>query len=131
MSTEGKGNPVWMANMSHWLDEIVGEYEQTALPNPHQGKPIFIEDVHHPDYHLNKLLKNAHVLPAWIELQHQIRDQIGDLLSRLEKLPPGEAEREVERLNLLVKKYNLSCPAAAQKAPLYLDILEKQYQHWL
>lgn len=104
---------------------------------PGQGKPLPDEVLFTPAYQrfANRALKEAKVLPEWMELEREIRTEVGridEVRSRLlkaicmarddasrahlaERLRKLQRER-MSLINNLVLKYNLHVPAPVQKS---------------
>ncbi len=68
--------------MGNWLDEIYNDFgKRGGFENlPGKGKSIEIKS----DDPLTSVLHNANVLPPWLELQHEIRDSMFALMTRLD-----------------------------------------------
>ncbi|WP_193726759.1 DnaJ family domain-containing protein [Paenibacillus guangzhouensis] len=76
---------------------------------------------------LHAVLKNAHVLPAWLELQHEIRDEIGRLLARQAVQEP----EQIDALNQKIDKYNRLVPSSLfQKRRVSAAMLQEHYEQW-
>lgn len=115
-----------------WMDDVIQEDLKKEEIGHLLGKPINLNEPQDLEYQFNKTLKNANFLPPWIELQHEIRDQIGKLLAKMESLSDGEIEEEIKEINLKIRKYNQSCPATTlQKSPIFRDSIAQQYQKWV
>lgn len=120
----------WNAGLSQndWVGEIYqDQLKKGAFDNlPGKGKPISIPsggDL------TNHILKNANYLPAWLELQHEIRDQLHRLLSSAK---PDVMEQELLAINEKIKKYNTMVPSTMlQKQKITQDNLQQQYELWV
>jgi len=70
-----------------------------------------------------KVLRNANVLPEWVEGENRMRAQIDAFRLRLRE-SPGEGlsklEAEAELINEQIRRYNLRCPPKLQKH--FLDV---------
>jgi hypothetical protein len=92
-----------------------------------KGKPI---EVPSGDI-TNSILKNANVLPDWLAMQHDIRDQLHHLLSD-SFLSEERVERELEEINDKIKKYNNLVPnVVLQKTTVNKEDIRRQYQQWV
>lgn len=116
--------------MNSWLDEAYSDCEKSGgfecLEG--KGKPVVIPD----GDALNSILKNASYLPSWLELQHEIRDDIRALLNKVEgvQLPPI-AKADLEAINKKIARYNASVPTPIlQKGKLHFDSVREQAQKW-
>ncbi|KMJ55615.1 hypothetical protein AB685_26310 [Bacillus sp. LL01] len=109
-----------------WFDDVYKEYEKKAQddPLPGKGKPLpqssLTGDV------LDRTIRNANYLPPWIKLQHEIRDELNQLL----KGKPSAYEENIELINNKIRKFNLSCPPSFQKRLITSANLPKQLKQW-
>ncbi|TCP58985.1 uncharacterized protein DUF1992 [Tumebacillus sp. BK434] len=120
--------------VSSWLDEAFKDFEKGGglQDNPHKGKRLAVDDAHQSEnYALNSILKNANVLPPWLELQHKIRDEIKKVLDALDSGKQVELETAVFPINEMIKKYNLSCPFPMQKTRIFPEKIRTQYEKWV
>lgn len=122
----------WNTNVSqsHWLDEMYKEQQKKGAFDhlPGKGKPLNLDsgDV------FNSILKNANVLPDWLLLQREIREQIRKLLTSLPDNSDNKWDREIAEINIKIKKYNTMVPVAIlQKRQVVRDTIQEQYQQWL
>jgi hypothetical protein len=115
-----------------WLDQAFSDFQKNGglEGNPYKGKPIPIQSDRGEGAALNSILKNANVLPPWLELQHEIRDQIKRLLDLMATLPDDHIDSELTKINDKVKKFNNMCPPPLQKVRIFKDLIEKQYEKW-
>ncbi|MDF2721017.1 MAG: hypothetical protein K0Q59_692 [Paenibacillus sp.] len=97
---------------------------------PGTGKPLVIPT----GDPLAGLLKNANYLPPWLELQHEIRDELRELLRKHGGGSSGEPQIEVSELaeiNRKVVRYNNLVPTPMlQKGRIHPDTVSKQLQSW-
>lgn len=115
------------------IDEIVSNHaKQGGFENLEgKGKPLDLSDELTENYYLNRVLKNANVLPEWLELQHQIRDSIGKLIERLECTQAEKFDEDLETINVRIKKYNQMVPSPIlQKTMITAENLHIQYDKW-
>lgn len=126
--------------MISWMQQAYEDCKQSGGLDdlPGKGKPLNLEngDV------LNSILKNANYLPQWLELQHEIRDDINLLIEADAKhtdgLPsPGNDNEykaiqvKVDSINLKIKKYNTLVPSVhLQKGFITLDNAAEKYERW-
>jgi hypothetical protein len=122
----------WNTGMSQkdWLDELCTEQlKKGAFDNlPGKGKSLEIQsgDV------FNSILKHANVLPDWLLLQHEIKEEFRKLLSTLPDSDENKIERKIAEINKKIKKYNTLVPSSTQqKRMIVRDNMEGQYQHWV
>ncbi|MFK7693470.1 DUF1992 domain-containing protein [Paenibacillus sp. HJGM_3] len=93
-----------------------------------KGKPITVQD----GDPLNSMLKNANVLPPWLELQHEIRTRIEKLIKRIE-LGQSESvtDEEIAAINKQIVRYNISVPTPIlQKGRIFKDTIRDQLERW-
>jgi hypothetical protein len=121
----------WNAGTS--VHDLVGEIYNEQLKNgafdnlPGKGKPIEISsgDI------TNSILKNANILPDWLTLQHEIRDQLRNLLFSIHN-DENIIERELLEINKKIMKYNTRVPSTVlQKQKITRDNMEQQFQLWV
>ena len=117
--------------MNHWMDEAFRECEENGgfeyLEG--KGKPVQVPE----GDALNTILKNANVLPPWLELQHDIRDDIKTLLNKQQKyhLSPADMKQALDAINNKISQYNLLVPTPVlQKSRLSPDTLHQQLSMW-
>lgn len=116
------------------LDEIISKYEQKGgfADLEGKGKPLEIPFNPSDAYLFNKMLKNANVMPPWLELQHEIRDLIGILLSSMKENQSINIPADLKGINKKIKLYNSKCPIPSLQKPLLTqDTIELQYAKWL
>jgi hypothetical protein len=115
-----------------WIDQAFSDFQKNGglEGNPWKGKPIPIQSDRGEGAALNSILKNANVLPPWLELQHEIRDGIKHLLELMPGLPDDHIDTELDKINTKIKKYNNMCPPPLQKVRIFKDLIEKQYDKW-
>ncbi|MFB9753508.1 DUF1992 domain-containing protein [Paenibacillus hodogayensis] len=116
-------------HMQHWLDEAVRDCARNGGLEQLNGtgKPV---DVPTGDG-LNSILKNANVLPPWLELQHEIRDSIRALLRKHDPDRLPSFSTELDALNQKIVKYNMSVPTPIlQKMRLRPDSIAQQLAQW-
>lgn len=113
----------------NWFDAIYKDYENKGdFDNlPGKGKPL-PEDLLKRDA-LDGVLKDANYLHPWIELQHEIRDEISQLIDRLQ-IENRSFNEEVNKINDKIRKYNRICPPSLQKWLINPDNIRQQYEQW-
>jgi len=104
-----------------WISEVVREMEERGdfRDLPGKGKPLDLPDdglTDPAEAMANRLLKQADILPEWIELQKQIRAELNWLRQHRADpdFPPRLAavNKLIDRYNLLVPTVNLQLPRA-------------------
>jgi len=97
-----------------------------------KGKPLkFDGDESDENWMANRIMKNANVLPPWVELHHEIRDAIAKLLKEKQQGTLLNLDKEVAKINKRISKYNSKCPhPLLQKTQLQTDRIVEQYAKW-
>jgi hypothetical protein len=93
-----------------WMDEIFSNYAKSGGMDelPGKGKPL---DVANGDA-LQSVMKEAHVLPSWLELQKKIRSHLEQLLRS-------------------IRTYNSMVPSALlQKGIITKENIRTQWTKW-
>jgi hypothetical protein len=115
-----------------WIDQMIAEHEQKGgfRDLEGKGKPLNINE-NDGDYMMNRIMKNANILPPWLELGHEIRDEIEALHLALKRNPNLDPNKRLQSINAKIAKYNAECPSPLlQKAPIRLETIEEQLQAW-
>ncbi|HEX7065370.1 MAG TPA: DUF1992 domain-containing protein [Bacillales bacterium] len=115
----------------HWFDSIYKEYERKGdfKDLPGKGKPLPRESVQGDT--LNGILNNANYKPPWLELQHEIRKRMTNLIAFMEgQGDHKEISRQLEEINQEIRKYNRACPPILQKGLVSAQNIKDQYKHW-
>lgn len=113
-----------------WIDSAINDFHKGGGLNdlPGKGKPLNLEK----GDAFSSILKNANVLPPWIELQHEIRDAIKTVINDLDTNPNLDIQERVSEINKKIAKYNNSVPTSVlQKTRIFPDIIRDQYQKWI
>lgn len=102
-----------------WMGEVVREWEERGdlRDLPGKGKPLQLPDDGLADpgeLLVNRILKEANILPEWIELQKQIRQELNWLRGHHEA--PDLAQR-IAALNKVIDRYNLLVPSVNLQLP--------------
>jgi hypothetical protein len=119
------------------IDQHIAEAQRAGLFDnlSGSGKPLNLDDdsmVPEEDRIAHRMLKNAGLAPAWIELQKEIREQqaslerwVAQAQQRWPKSGPleqaqirQEHSQKVNTLNKLITTYNLNAPPMAGQIPL-------------
>ncbi|QKG83848.1 DUF1992 domain-containing protein [Kroppenstedtia pulmonis] len=107
--------------------EAKGEFRNL----PGKGKPIPKRALEGDLPH--HILHNANCLPPWLQLQHEIRDEIEEVVQLLEK----QADRKrilgnIDAINQKIRQYNQQCPGSfMQKGPISVENVQEQYKKWV
>ncbi|MCL6443583.1 MAG: DUF1992 domain-containing protein [Alicyclobacillus sp.] len=115
-----------------WMDEIVREHAAQGGFDDLDGKgrPLSLDNSG-GEFMVNRIMKNAGVLPPWLELQHDIGKRVQALLKRLDTHPDLDVTSDLEEINQKIHKYNRLCPSTLlYKAPLTRANLAQQAVHW-
>lgn len=112
-----------------WMDEIFSNYEKSGGMDglPGKGKPL---DVASGDA-LHSVMKEAHVLPSWLELQKKIRNQLAQMLRQMEELGTEPEDQAIDELNRSIRTYNSMVPnALLQKGTITKENMRAQWMKW-
>lgn len=91
-----------------------------------KGEPLSREYLSGDTFqHFQRIAKDAGYKPYWLELQHEIRDDVLTLLETYSGILTPEIEKELNKINEKVFKYNQNCPGPMQKSPVTLDTLDR------
>ncbi len=94
-----------------------------------KGKPLSMEYLQSDI--MDGILKEAHVIPDWLILQHEIRDEIGKLKDALTCLGEHELQGEIKRINKMIVRFNNSVPTLMlQRGILFTDNIDYQFERW-
>lgn len=101
------------------IDEIIANSQaEGAFDNLEgKGKPLNLSDELTENYYLHRVMKNANVLPDWLELQHQIRDEISRLADRLGR-DLKVLDENIDAINVKITKFNRICPSSLLRKPM-------------
>lgn len=116
-----------------WLDEVVQEHQQKGGFDDlkGKGKPLSKETLTGDVF--QSILKNNQYIPPWLELRHQIREQIHALYRQIQQksAPDATDRKQVMAINNQIKKYNRQCPhASMQRGLIDVDRLEEALPQW-
>jgi len=117
-------------NGTHWLDDLITEHEnQGGFDNlPGKGKPLNIDP---NEDALAGVLKNSGAVPAWLALQHEIRDDIQRAISSMESQPKFNLENAIRDINVKIRKFNVQSPTPLlQKKLISRENIVRQYEEW-
>lgn len=117
--------------------DLIGEisdnhrFDDEIKRNPGYGKPL--PSMAKGDVYSNflKTAKEAGFLPPWLKLQKEIKEQLDDVLERIEKkdltIDHGQL---IEDINKKIKKYNQACPPSLQRRLIEYQTIQQQYKIW-
>ena len=111
------------------IDEAVREFERGGgLEHVKgKGKPLQLA-TGNPLY---GVLKTAGVKPPWLQLQHDIRDALRELLKEVRLGTAVRAEERLQDINRTISRYNRIVPHyTMQRAPVRLAELDEQLKTW-
>jgi len=119
-----------------WMDEVMrDQQEKGGLDHlPGEGKPLFLSGESSMERHVNSVLKTAHYLPRWIELQQEIQADLERILHQLrteERKSGSLLDAELGEVNRKIRQYNNACPIPMlQKGAVTADNISEQYEKW-
>ncbi|QHW29695.1 DUF1992 domain-containing protein [Paenibacillus rhizovicinus] len=118
----------WNSDLSaqDWMSEMYREQERRGAFEHLAGKG---KQLNVPSGDVtNSILKEANFLPAWLILQHEIRDQLQGLLETGSSV---SLESALEDLNKKIAKYNQMVPnPMLQKWKLNGENMRQQFERW-
>ena len=120
-------------NFHSAIDEIVSNHAKEGGFDDLEGKgkPLDLKGERNANDYLARVMKNANVLPDWLELQHEIRDNIAGIVRLLEQNRTNKIDQELVEINLKIKKYNQKCPTPLlQKPKITLENILSQFEKW-
>jgi uncharacterized protein YlzI (FlbEa/FlbD family) len=95
---------------------------------PGKGKPLVIPE---GDI-LNSILKNANLLPPWIEMRKEIINDMKIIIEHLDLSENLVQEEHIEAVNQKIRKFNRQVPVSHfQKGLISLQTIRTQYEKWL
>lgn len=78
------------------------------------------------------MTKEAHFLPAWIELRKEIAKDIKSYLEKADRFPAQLTGREMDEINDKIRKFNGMVPTGTlQRGFLSSDNIRSKYEYWL
>lgn len=114
-----------------WMEEVIARHEsEGGFRNlPGKGKPLKFADDGSFDSMFDRIVRDAGVLPRWLELQKEIFADIQELL-KLQQAQKDIAPH-IDRVNEKVRLYNKECPnPLLQKPSIREDILAEALERW-
>ena len=115
------------------MGDILRAYEKTGgMDNlKGQGKPLNKEYLTGDVFqHFQKIAKDAGFKPAWLKLQHEIRDEIQNIAYKKKNGETEGLQFRVTKVNEKIIAYNKACPPPLQKGQVRLDTVENFIQYW-
>ncbi|MFD1676211.1 DUF1992 domain-containing protein [Alicyclobacillus fodiniaquatilis] len=116
-----------------WMDKMIAEQQEKGAFDQLEGrgKPLNIRLDDPPEAVLNGILKNADARPAWVDLQHEIRNQIAALLKRQPRIADEAMEEAIQEINQKIKRYNVMVPTPLlQKGLVNREHLSDMLSKW-
>jgi hypothetical protein len=113
-----------------WIDAAVADFsKEGGFDNlKGKGKPLKLEegDV------LNSIMKNANILPPWVELRHEILKDMKEIIDKSEDFDFTIDENHIEQINQKILKYNWLVPnMLLQKGLITSQNIKTRYENWL
>ena len=116
--------------VNDWLDEAVRDFEAKGGMEhvKGKGKPLRLET----GDPIHGVLKTANVKPAWLELQHDIRDALRGLRDAARSgEAAAHADRTLQTINAKIARYNALVPHySMQKSKIDPATLAQQLPSW-
>jgi hypothetical protein len=115
------------------IGDILKEYtKKGGMDNlPGHGKPLSQEYFSGDTFqHFQRIAKDAGYRPHWLNLQHEIRDEVLAIAAIHTTDTTTDLESRIEKLNVKVFEYNKSCPPPMQKGSVSLSDIEAAIERW-
>lgn len=115
------------------IGDILKEYtKKGGMDNlAGQGKPLSQEYFSGDTFqHFQRIAKDAGYKPHWLNLQHEIRDELIAITAIQRADAAADFESRIERLNEKIYEYNKSCPPPMQKGSVSLGNIEAAIERW-
>jgi hypothetical protein len=129
--TEDSSHAVDIERFTDWVDTSISDFEKKGgfKDLPGHGKPI--SDKYLKGDVFTGILKESNYLPPWVDLQHEIRDSIANLILDIENQENILVDEVIKDINKKIRKYNQSCPSPLmQKGLLSAERIQQQYEKW-
>lgn len=95
------------------------------------GKPLSKEYLSGDTFqHFQRIAKDAGYRPYWLNLQHEIRDELIAVLERKSSLKLSEIEKQIAKINEKIQDHNKSCPPPLQKGHVSIETLGSAVERW-
>jgi hypothetical protein len=117
-------------SFNKWIDEAVDDFAKKGGFDdlPGKGRPLNLQD---GDV-FTGILKNANVLPPWVELRKAIVKEMKEIIDRTADSGIPAAADRIEDLNQKIRKYNRQVPhMTLQKGLVSTETIAAQYEKWL
>lgn len=115
------------------IGDILKEYtKKGGMDNlPGQGKPLSQEYFSGDTFqHFQRIAKDAGYKPHWLNLQHEIRNEVIEIAAIHVADSTTDLESRIESINEKVFEYNKSCPPPMQKGSVSLRNIEAAIERW-
>ena len=109
------------------IGDILKKHEKEGgMDNlPSSGEPLSREYFSGDTFqHFQRIAKDAGYKPYWLELQHEISEDILNLKEIYKDNRTQNIEKELKKINEKIFEYNKTCPPPMQKAPITLNTLK-------
>ncbi|WP_169713723.1 DUF1992 domain-containing protein [Paludifilum halophilum] len=113
------------------MEELIKEHEKKGGFDklPGKGKPIDAKYLKGDVF--TGIIKHNHVLPPWLELQHEIRDAIRGLFTQMERKEDVDLPNEIRTINQKILHYNKIVPRSIlRKSVLRTDNISECLKEW-
>lgn len=115
------------------IGDILREYEKTGgMDNlPGAGKPLPAEYFSGDLFQQFQRVANEQgYKPHWLQLQHEIRDQIREALNKLEAGKKKDLPLRISMINDKIHEFNKSCPPPLQKGSITIENIGRLAGQW-
>lgn len=95
------------------------------------GKPLSQEYLSGDTFqHFQRIAKDAGYKPLWLTLQHEIRDELTEMIKCQSTLNISKLTSRLLIVNEKIRKYNKSCPPPLQKGMVSIENFSDSVQYW-
>lgn len=115
------------------IGDILKEYtKKGGMDNlAGHGKPLSQEYFSGDTFqHFQRIAKDAGYKPHWLNLQHEIRDELIAITAIQRADAAAELELRIEKANEKIAEHNKSCPPPMQKGSVSLSNIEAAIDRW-
>mgnify|MGYP001251288733 CR=1 FL=1 len=134
VSQESAENSAKAVNDARWynslIDQAVAEYMESGNFDVEKwkGKPVEVPE----GDPLDSVLKNANILPPWLQLRKEIIKDMKALIDWIDAEKNDFIEEKIEKINTKIRKYNRQVPSyLLQKGLISSENIREKYESWL
>ncbi|MBO1911474.1 DnaJ family domain-containing protein [Sporosarcina sp. 6E9] len=95
------------------------------------GKPLSKEYFSGDTFqHFQRIAQDAGYKPYWLNLRHEIRDDLLSVMDVLSLRPDNEINKLIMNINTKINNYNKACPPPLQKGQVSAQTITAALKHW-